>query len=134
MGNTLKRIVVIGIVSTLFTGLSPGNDPAPEPYNKWCWKQCYCSGAAVQGQCTPAGVFCVANTCDSDISPFHGCLWKSRWTCVDSCDDFCWVGEQQYIATECGPECELLSYNQCACSCADLGANTVEGGVRRECR
>jgi len=58
----------------------------------YCWKYLACTGPSVQGQCTPAGVFCLANTCTQQASPNNGCGWAYVWGCVESCDETCFWG------------------------------------------
>ena len=69
-----------------------------------CSKTFVCTGAAIYGMCKPQGFACRKQTC-GDTTQFPN----------DGCD------------------CELLSYNQCACSCADAGPGTVEAGSYRQC-
>lgn len=96
-----------------------------------CFEARVCTGAAATGNCKPAGVFCIRSSCVP--GPIDGCWWSWNWACEKVPDWSCIQMEEHEISTDCGPDCQWLSYNQCACSCQDLGLNTVESGCYMSC-
>ena len=88
-----------------------------------------CKGTAIERHCVGMGFFC-----DDDNSRIlnkgnsaDGC----RWTWIYDCDgptlNRCQVRTTETLSMNCGPTCQLLSYNQCACSCSDLGGGFEDG-------
>ena len=102
-------------------------------WDAWCWKVRVCGGVSAQGLCMPQGFSCGSWTCTPEGAPFNGCSWTYVWSCLESCNEVCFWGSQQEMSTNCGPNCRLLSPNQCACECQNLGAGTSEGGPYNQC-
>jgi hypothetical protein len=127
----LLVMAVFGLA--LLPGLQAQNQPPPWTSlpDHWCWKVRVCTGSALVGLCQAQGALCHQGTCGK--VPGDGCRWRYTWDCIPSCHDSCRHVIWQEISNDCGPDCELIAYNLCACSCMDLGINSVEGGEYDQC-
>jgi hypothetical protein len=101
-----------------------------------CIQSKVCTGASLSGQCEAQGYFCFGQDtgCISAADgSADGCRWQWIFSCAGPSKYRCMIVEGERIGTNCGPQCQLMTYNQCVCSCADIGARTVESSFYTWC-
>jgi len=97
-----------------------------------CQKVRLCAGIA-RGKCIPQRFICLPGSCQYFNEAGDGCKWEYLFECHGPSLHTCSIVSMEEIGSNCGPKCRFLSYNQCACTCADLGIGTLEGGSYRQC-
>jgi hypothetical protein len=128
----------VGLVLLLFAPLPPTLTAQVQPPagstldDYFCWKARVCNGIAIQGQCQGQGFVCV-NVDETCGQTWGGCSWHYVWACYESCGEQCTHVQIQEIGWDCGPNCDWIFYNDCACACENLGPGTVEAGSYAQC-
>jgi len=121
-----------GTAVLVCAGISFGRQVGQCNLNSYCVNAWACRGVSSQGQCTPQGVFCNSDNCEPGAG-FDGCSWIYSFACWGPAMTSCCIVQNNVLNTNCGPNCELIFYNQCTCSCQDLGLGSVEGGKPVQC-
>lgn len=103
----------------------------------YCVKEAICGGAHAAGKCEPHGVVCSSITCDPESQGYpyepDGCSWTYEWNCWGPALSCCFVISNNVWSTNCGPDCNIVSFNQCSCDCENYGGDTFESTYLTYC-
>lgn len=128
---SMLAICVVILIVAADPYLSPAYN-AEIDTEKICSQTTTCTGLGI-GECTAAGFFCFDKSSNPCSTQSTNCSWTSTYSCNTNPNWDCRHGDLSYISTDCGGDCKLIIWNDCACVCKDLGIDTVESGTRDSC-